>query len=283
MAAEIRAGNEVRKNFEASSIPEDARGLIQDRLDMIERKHDVRVLFAVESGSRAWGFPSPDSDFDVRFVYVHQPDWYLSIDARHDVIELPIEDDLDINGWELRKALRLLIKPNPVLLEWIRSPIIYRADRSAMAKIAALGESTEHLRPSTYHYLRLADSTYRRSIDGAEEVVSKKYFYCLRPVLALAWLRKYPQAPVPMTFSKLKAGAELSAETERMLDELLLRKAASKELGRMPRAKALDSLIEQEIEMARTALGELPTVEQQLIDKANALFREIVTQDRNTQ
>ena len=90
-------------------IASEPRALIAERLYAVERDHDVRLLFAIESGSRAWGFPSPDSDYDVRFVYVHRPGWYPSIETRRDVIELPIEGDLDINGWDLRKALNLLI------------------------------------------------------------------------------------------------------------------------------------------------------------------------------
>ena len=88
---------------------------IVNRLEEIERSESVRILLAVESGSRAWGFPSPDSDYDVRFLYARPRDWYLSIDARRDVIECPIEDVLDINGWDIRKALHLLLKANPVL------------------------------------------------------------------------------------------------------------------------------------------------------------------------
>jgi len=93
------------------SISPEIESVIQSKLTALEAEHDVRVLFAIESGSRAWGFPSPDSDYDVRFVYAHQPDWYLSIEPGRDVIELPIEGDWDINGWDIRKALGLLIKP----------------------------------------------------------------------------------------------------------------------------------------------------------------------------
>lgn len=103
-----------------SSISEDIRKEIQSSLKAIENEHDVTILFAVESGSRAWGFPSPDSDYDVRFVYIHKRDWYLSLKPGRNVIELPINDDLDIAGWDLRKALNLLINANPVLQEWLR-------------------------------------------------------------------------------------------------------------------------------------------------------------------
>src|SRR4051794_14574214 len=94
----------------------------------VEHEKDVRVLYACESGSRAWGFASRDSDYDVPFLYVHERDWYLSVDDRRDVLEYPLRDELDVSGWELRKALRLLRKSNPPLLEWLNSPMVYRDD-----------------------------------------------------------------------------------------------------------------------------------------------------------
>ena len=257
-------------------ISADIRVEIDQQLDRIETDNDVRILFAVESGSRAWGFPSPDSDYDVRFVYVRGLDWYLSIDARRDVIELPISGDLDINGWDLRKALNLLIKPNPVLLEWLRSPVVYRTDRVAMDGLTALGERTAHLRPSTHHYLHLCRSQYRRFIDGKDDVAVKKYFYALRPALALMWLRAHPDRPVPMDLPELRVGLDLSGPVSEFLDELLRRKAVTRELGAGPRVPALDALIEQAIEVAEAELATVAPPAESLFDAANALFRGIV-------
>lgn len=259
-----------------NDIPGQVRELIQTRLDDIERDHDVRILFAIESGSRAWGFPSPDSDFDVRFVYARKPEWYLSIDPRRDVIELPIEGDLDINGWDLKKALQLLVKPNPVLLEWLRSPIVYRADKTAMDKLAALGERTHHLRPSTHHYLRLAESQYRRFIEGKASVPLKKYFYSLRPALALLWMRTHPDKPAPMSLPELWNGVDLPAEMSEFIEDMLERKAKTKELGSGPRVAVLDELIEREIALSRSDLESLPPVDHEVLDAANELFREVV-------
>ncbi len=257
-------------------IPAEIEAAIQQRLDGIERDHAVRILFAIESGSRAWGFPSPDSDFDVRFVYVHEPSWYLSIDRRRDVIELPIEGDLDINGWDLRKALDLLIKPNPVILEWLRSPIVYRSDPDAMRRLRDLGDRTAHRRPSTYHYLHLVNSQYRRFIAGKETVPIKKYFYALRPALALAWLRTHPDEPVPMALPALRAGIRLPAGVDRFVDELLARKAATRELGEGPRNAALDAYMEAEIEQASERLKGRDPDADDLLDEANSLFRDLV-------
>src|ERR1700739_4004605 len=103
-------------------------------LAQVERDQEVQVLYACESGSRAWGFASRDSDYDARFLYVHPREWYLSVEDRRDVIERPLEDDLDVSGWELRKALRLLRKSNPPLLEWLKSPVVYRQDRAFVSE-----------------------------------------------------------------------------------------------------------------------------------------------------
>jgi predicted nucleotidyltransferase len=112
---------------EQKIIPDEVRAEIMVRLGNAEREHGVRILLAVESGSRAWGFHSPNSDYDVRFIYMRDPDWYHAVDLeeRRDVIEYPIVDDIDLNGWDLRKALRLYWKSNPAFVEWIQSPIMY--------------------------------------------------------------------------------------------------------------------------------------------------------------
>lgn len=257
-------------------IARDARVLICEKLDAIEREHDVRLLFAVESGSRAWGFPSPDSDYDVRFVYLRRPEWYLSVQARRDVIELPIEGDLDINGWDLKKALQLLIKPNPVLLEWLRSPIVYRADGEAMVKLADLALRTAHQRPSAYHYLHLCRTQYARFIEGKPAVKLKKYFYVLRPALALMWQRAHPQRPLPMNLGELRAGLDLPPALDELLDDLLARKAASRELGEGPRLPDVDRLIEAEIAATEQALLEIAAPPPNLQEAADQLFHELV-------
>jgi hypothetical protein len=257
-------------------VARDARARIDERLDTIERDHDVRLLFAVESGSRAWGFPSPDSDYDVRFVYLRRPDWYLSVQVRRDVIELPIAGDLDINGWDLKKALQLLIKPNPVLLEWLRSPIVYRADGEAMVRLADLALCTAHQQPSAYHYLHLCRTQYAHFVAGKAAVKLKKYFYVLRQALALMWLRAHPARPLPMNLAELRAGLDLPAELSALLDNLLARKAATRELGEGPRLPALDRLIEAEIAAAERTLLDIAPPPLDLQAAADALFRDLV-------
>ena len=261
---------------ERHPISDDMQALIAERLDAIVAEEDVRILFAVESGSRAWGFPSPDSDYDVRFVYARPRDWYLSIDGRRDVIECPIDGDFDIGGWDLKKALQLAIKPNPVLLEWLRSPILYRADADAMARLAALADKAAFQRPSTYHYLHLAESQYRKYVEAKESVKLKKYFYVLRPVMALRWLRLRAGEAVPMDFATLRSAAALGPSVDAFLDNLLARRAKARELGAGPRVPELDSLVEAEISDARDRLGTLEEPPAELLAEANALFRDLV-------
>lgn len=174
-----------------SPAPVDRRMAILQRLAAIEAEPwngaGVRILYASESGSRAWGFASRDSDWDVRFLYVHPPTWYLSVADRQDVIELPIADDLDINGWELRKALRLLRKGNPVLREWLHSPIVYRAAPGVAERLRRLAGTQASPRAALHHYLHMAQRNHREYLQGPE-VRLKKYLYVLRPLLACLWI-----------------------------------------------------------------------------------------------
>ena len=99
---------------------------IKEKLSEIEEKHNVKIIYACESGSRAWGFASPDSDYDVRFVYVRDVRDYLRLERIRDVIEYELNDIYDINGWDIKKLLLLLAKSNPVIFEWADSPVVYR-------------------------------------------------------------------------------------------------------------------------------------------------------------
>ena len=147
-------------SFGLNAIPQEAQAEIFRRLERARAEHGARILLAIESGSRAWGFPSPDSDFDVRFIYVLPTEKYLSLSPPRDVIEQPIEGLFDINGWDLRKALNLLLKANPVLSEWMRSPIIYSEEASFREQIAALLETVDERPTAHHHYLSLLTQQY---------------------------------------------------------------------------------------------------------------------------
>ena len=184
------------------------RNMIVERLKEIEQRENIRILHAVESGSRAWGFASPDSDYDVRFIYVRPRNFYLKLEKTRDVLEFPIDDLLDINGWDLQKALRLLHKSNPSVFEWFKSPIVYKQTEFSNEFISMM-ENYFLKKSGLYHYLNMANGNYREYLRG-EEVKAKKYFYVLRPLLACKWILR-TNTPPPMLFSDLKA-AELRSD-----------------------------------------------------------------------
>ena len=221
------------------------REAVNHRLDGIEREENVRVLFACESGSRAWGFASPDSDYDVRFVYVHPRDWYLSIADRRDVIERPIVDAYDLNGWDLPKALRLLRKSNPPLLEWLGSPIVYRERTSTAARLRRLAARGFSPRACAFHYLHMARGNYREYLRG-DTVPLKKYLYVLRPLLAVRWIERRPGI-VPTEFERLVDAVVEDAALDAAIEDLLDRKRRAPELGRGPRVESINAFIEAEL------------------------------------
>lgn len=249
---------------------------IMGALAGIEREQNVRILYAVESGSRAWGFASPDSDYDVRFLYVRPVEDYLSISDLRDVIETPIVDLLDVNGWDIRKALGLLCKSNPALLEWLVSPIVYREDAAVVARLRRLAEPAEHRGRARRHYLSIAKSQYRNFLGDRRSVQLKKYFYCLRPALALLWLRQGHSGPVPMALPDLLAAVDLAENIRSEIDALVVRKSAASETGKGPPVEALNAFISDEMRLAEEHVRDNPTVAPDIRDAADAVFREIV-------
>ena len=221
---------------------------IQTQLLELEAQEGVKILYACESGSRAWGFPSEDSDFDVRFIYLRPLDWYLSIDLEHkrDVIERPISDQLDISGWDLRKALGLFYKSNPPLLEWLGSPIVYLEPYSTAAKMRELAKTFYSAKACMYHYRHMAEGNYREYLRG-ETVWIKKYFYVLRPILAIRWLGR-GLGVVPTEFEKLVAEIVDDAQLRSDIDNLTKQKRRGVELERGPRVPSISNFIDAEIE-----------------------------------
>ena len=261
------------KPFEPS-IAADMQQIILRRLDNLAAAEDVRILFAVESGSRAWGFPSPDSDYDVRFVYARPLNWYLSVFPGRDVLELPIDGDLDINGWDIQKALGLLLKPNPVMLEWLSSPIRYVWHEPVCSDLIAFSKQVSHRSACLYHYLHLAESQWNKHVGDAQDVNFKKYFYILRPALAIRWIRLQPDCAPPMNLQALVGGLDLSSDTVGEISRLLELKSKAKEIGTGKRIAAIDALIAGELEWARSA--EKYKENRNLRQRADEIFRRIV-------
>lgn len=266
----------MRQLNASKAIPDEMRKIILDQLNQIEKDENVQLLFAIESGSRAWGFPSPDSDYDVRFVYVRPLDWYLTIGKKRDVIELPIDRELDTAGWDIQKALTLLIKPNPVMLEWLSSPIRYIWDEPACNILNQFAKKTVFGHSCLYHYLHLGERQYKVYVEGRSEVKLKKYLYIIRPALAIRWLRKHPDRLPPMNFQALCNGVDLPKELENTLEAILEKKRLSKELGMHARIPVVDTFTKKEFTWAREKTKERQEPRTKLLDEADELFRQIV-------
>jgi predicted nucleotidyltransferase len=229
-------------------IEDHVREEVLARLKRAEQEHDVKILLAVESGSRAWGFASPNSDYDARFIYVNRPEWYLSVglEEKRDVIEYPIVDDLDVNGWDLRKALRLFWKSNPAFMEWIQSPIIYIQQGTFADDSRALMRDVYSVESGIYHYRSMAKTNFRGYLQ-TDLVPLKKYFYVLRPLLAVRWLERYG-TPAPIEFNKLLETLDGDRPLLDAIDALLEQKRASPELGLSPQVPAIQEFIVQELD-----------------------------------
>ncbi|MCW0380950.1 hypothetical protein NB697_003796 [Xanthomonas sacchari] len=261
-------------------IAADKRAAVLAALQDIEQRHDVRILLACESGSRGWGFSSPDSDYDARFVYVHRPDWYLTVNERtgpgepqRDVIELPIDSDLDVSGWDLRKALRLVSKSNPTLLEWLQSPVVYRQDAGAVATLREMAERFYSPVATWWHYFSMAKGNYRGYLRG-ERIRTKKYLYVLRPVLACQWIERGHGMP-PMAFASLLDALAPSGALREAIDALLDKKRASAEVEDGPRIPAISDFLDAELGRMEAGAPQLPagSGDQRALDDA---FRQLL-------
>ncbi|MBQ3015683.1 MAG: nucleotidyltransferase domain-containing protein [Clostridia bacterium] len=194
------------------------RELIMEKIAEIEQRENVKILHCIESGSRAWGFASSDSDYDVRFIYVRPREYYLRLDKTRDVIEWQLDDALDISGWDIRKALILLHKSNPTLFEWNSSPIVYKTT-DEWQRISALINHYFSPKSGLYHYLSTAKSNYHKHIT-CNTVRLKRYFYVLRPLLACKWILA-EGTPPPVEFRILMEkylDEEISPDVEKLLD-----------------------------------------------------------------
>lgn len=230
------------------------RETILSKLDEIENRENVKILLAVESGSRAWGFASPDSDYDVRFIYVRPKEDYLRLEKTRDVIELPIEGELDINGWDLDKTLRLLRASNPTLFEWFSSPIVYRETAFAQ-EFRSIMQRYFSSKRGLSHYLSMASSSYREYLKG-NMVKAKKYFYVLRPVLACRWILD-KGSPPPMLFSELME-AELNPVLLPDVNRLLDLKMNAPEIKTIPKIESINRYLDSSLEEVRSRIVQLP-------------------------
>lgn len=252
----------------------DVRARIESELARLERSETMSIVYACESGSRAWGFESQDSDYDVRFIYVRPAAWYLSIEPGRDVVELPMAGNLDIAGWDIAKALNLFRKSNPPLLEWLQSPIVYRERLNVISRLRSLMPQYYSPIACYFHYLHMAEGN-RREYLGGEEVWIKKYFYVLRPILACIWIER-GYGVVPTEFAVLVERVVEDSHLREVIADLLRRKKGGDELARGPRIPAIADFVDSEI----TRLGrkrDLPAVRTS-IEELNECFRAAVAE-----
>ena len=246
---------------------------ILKELNEIEKNCDVKIIYACESGSRAWGFASEDSDYDVRFIYVHPKDWYLTIANKRDVIEIPFDGVLDINGWDIKKSLKLLRKSNSPLLEWLSSPIRYRNVRPVMNALVELSADAFLPESSCHHYLSMAKNIILNFNDG-EEVKIKSYLYSLRTILCCKWITLRMNQP-PMKIQDLLNEFLPSGELRDLVDNLIYVKSRGSESANTKRSLKFEEYLKKQLDLVETKTPKNP--KKLPIQKYDSVFQKILS------
>ena len=228
--------------------------IICSELQKIEQQYGVRILHAVESGSRAWGFASPDSDYDVRFVYVHPASDYLRLDEPRDVIEWKLDKVLDINGWDLLKALKQFARGNATLYEWSYSPVVYLTTPE-WEMIRDVAKTYFSEKAAIHHYYGTAMTTYSGYLIS-EQIQYKKYFYALRPLLAAIWIEQMHQIP-PVLFDNLMK-MDMDPELRTAIEDLLERKKVTIESETNPQIPVIQAFLQEELQRQKMVCSALP-------------------------
>ena len=246
---------------------------ILQKLQEIETQHNVRILYACESGSRAWGFPSLDSDYDVRFIYAYTTSHYLGIDDSKDIIEIPVNEILDINGWDIRKALRLFRSSNAALYEWIQSPVVYKSEAGFINDVKGLMPEYFSIKAGMHHYLSMARNAFSELQES--EVKLKKYFYCIRSILAAMWILERQSLP-PMEFTGLRALVN-DMQWQETVNGLLLQKKDATEKTLISPVPLLQAFIAHNIAACDISAQSLPKKETDT-EPLNQLFRKYINE-----
>lgn len=249
--------------------------IIQANLTRLSKEKDIRILYACESGSRAWGFASPDSDYDVRFIYVKPIEKYLSLNFGAEQINRMLDHDLDFVGWELRKLLGLLRKSNASPFEWLRSPFIYQQEGDFLTELQTLSKAYFSPRACTHHYFGIAHNSLKTGLAG-EQFKLKKYFYVLRPMLCARWICERQSIP-PLIFDQLFPLLEKRPEVLHLIEELLIRKKAAHESELFQRHPVLDAYISESMAFIQQSAENLPA-RQGEVKHLDAFFRKWISQ-----
>lgn len=257
---------------------------IVEILNQTEKEYNVKVLYACEAGSRTWGISSEESDFDVRFIYIHHPDWYLSIDQKRDVLEIPKHDKVgipvhplvDMSGWELTKALRLFRKSNPAILEWLHSSITYFQAYSFFERIQQLEPTVFSPIPSMYHYVKMAKGNFKTIQKNGAHV--KTYINVIRPLLMAKSIEKHNKM-VSLDLNKLIAEAIKEDELKTDIEILIRAKTSGQKL--VNQLSELNKFIEQEIHHLEFYNSKLKPSTLNPTGHLNQLFRDILNEAWN--
>ena len=252
----------------------DIRKVCIKHLKNIENSAEIKVLYAVESGSRAWGFSSKNSDYDIRFFYIHKPEWYLSLQEKPDNIEFLADEVLDYAGWDFKKTLFLFLKSNPPLFEWLCSPIVYLEQTSAAQKLRRFSVEFFNPKASMYHYLHMAQGNYKEYLKG-NIVWVKKYFYVLRPLLACLWIKNNDTFP-PMEFNKLLESQIKDGDLKNSIVGLLELKTKGGELLKSPKIKIINDYIEENFFLLGKYLRKYKLSKALRLDSLDKIFRDVL-------
>lgn len=247
---------------------------ILNEINRIEREEDVKVILACETGSRAWGFASPDSDYDVRLIYVHRPEWYISVFEQKDALEYMSDDGLlDLTGWDLIKVFKLLQKSNAALLERLQSPIVYTSDEESRSKIWLCAKDYFNPKATMHHYFGLT-KTAMADLEGRHEIKLKKLFYALRAVMACRWIRLHGSVP-HIEFQKVYSGVNLESNFVHRLEELIVLKSGRNEDYMHPTDKDMIDFITGELAESEACFNSLGVRKEEAPD-LNFHFRNII-------
>lgn len=247
--------------------------LVLMKIREIEEKENVRVLHVIESGSRAWGFASPDSDYDVRFIYVRNQEFYLSLRNNKDFIDWELNEVLDINGWDLKKALQHFHKSNATLFEWSNSPIVYYTTDAWKQIYDSVAGKYFACKPAMYHYYGTANSNYQKYL--CEDMVKyKKYFYVLRPILACKWIEE-KKCPPPVLFDEL-LNTVLEKNRKEAVEDLLAKKVKMSESDTAPKIDSINQYIEEKLAYYKALLETMTDDRNPDWDSLEDVFRMIL-------
>lgn len=248
--------------------------LVRMKIKEIEEKENIKVLHVVESGSRAWGFASPDSDYDVRFIYVREKDFYLALRETKDYIDWELNEVLDINGWDLRKALLHFHKSNATLFEWSNSPVVYYTTKEWAELYGNVAKKYFSCKAALYHYYGTANKNYHEYLTG-DLVKYKKYFYVLRPLLACKWIEE-KKCPPPVLFEELRSGV-LEEGMQALVEELLAKKVTMSEADLAPRIDEINAYIEEKLTYYKQVVESMKDDRRPEWEPLESAFREMIS------